>query len=253
MKTFETGSGFTLIETAATLTIISLVAVGLIGISDYLLSKQQTDATNSRLDALRRAINGNPLIAVNEARTSFGYLGDMGKPPTSLQDLWVKGSQPGFSFDSTKKAGAGWNGPYLDIGPAELASTIAQDGWGNPVSYSTSPFVDSSFGATVLAKLASLGPDFSVGTSDDISINFFQSELLSRVQGYVKDTEDTLVSGVGITLNYPLNGTVSSQAVLTDSTGYYSIPDIPFGNRSITIEPKLVLAPGTTIVSGNGQ
>lgn len=250
MRSSRINLGFTLIETAGTLAIISLVAVGLVSLSNYVLNRTQIQFTNDRVNELRRAINGNPVIVVNEARTSFGYLGDMGNVPTSLQDLWVKGSQPAFTFDTAKKTGAGWNGPYLEVSPPELAAALAQDGWGNSLVYSTSSFVDSSFGATVWAKLFSLGPDLTTGTNDDIAINFFQSEVVSRVQGYVKDNNDTAVSGVGLTVNHSQNGSLTSQVVYTDATGYYSATNIPFGNRSITIEPMLVLAPGTTIVSG---
>ncbi len=245
--------GFTLVETAATLAIISLVAVGLVSLSNYLLDKRQIDTTNDNLNQLRRAISGNPVIVVNEARTSFGYLGDMGGLPANLQDLWVKGSQPGFSFDTAKKSGAGWNGPYLEVSAAELTAAFGQDGWGTSLSYDPTSFIDPTFGATSLAKLASLGPDLTLNTSDDIAINFFQSEVLSRVQGYVKDTNDNLVSGVGLTINYPQNGVLTSQGVYTDDTGYYSASNIPFGNRSITVDPQLVLAPGTVVISGSNN
>lgn len=237
MRISRTNLGFTLIETATTLAVVSLVAVGLVSVSNYLLNRTQIEFTNDHLNELRRAINGNPVIVVNEARTSFGYLGDMGNLPTSLQDLWVKGSQPAFTFNAAKKAGAGWNGPYLEVTPTEMAAALAQDGWGNSITYSTSSFVDSAFGATVLAKLSSLGPDLTTSTADDIAINFFSAEVNSRVQGYVKDTNGNVVSGVGLTLNYPQNGVLLSQVVHTDDTGYYSASNVPFGNRSITIEP----------------
>ncbi len=39
----------------------------------------------------------------------------------------------------------------------------------------------------------------------------------------------------------------------SDATGYYAVTGIPYGNRSITIEPMLVLAPGTIVVSGGAS
>ena len=246
-------NGLTLIETIATLTIISLVVVGMVSVSSYLLNRSQIDVTNENINQLRRGISGNPVIVVNEARTSFGYLGDMGKLPTNLQDLWVKGSQPAFTFNTAKKAGAGWNGPYLEISPVELAAARGQDGWGNTLSYSTTSFTHPAVGATSLALLASLGPDLSLGTADDIGINFFEAEVNSRVQGYVKDAKGDVISGVGLTLNYPADGVLSTEVIYTDATGYYNAEDIPYGNRSITIEPMLVLATGTTVVSGSSN
>jgi hypothetical protein len=221
--------------------------------SDYVLNRSQMESTIDRLNELRRAIAGNPVIVVNEARTSFGYLGDMGNLPAKLEDLWLKGSQPDFAFDTTKKTGAGWTGPYLEVSAIELASALGLDGWGNPLVYSASSFTDSLFGATALGKLSSLGPDLTVGGDADITIDFFQAEVVSRVQGFVKDSAGNEVPGVGVTVNYPANGQLATQLVQTDSTGYYSFADVPFGNRSITIDPRLVLAPDTTVVSGNNN
>ena len=246
-------SGFTLIETVTTLAVVSLVAVSLVSVSSYLLTRQQIDTTGENLYQFRRAISGNPVIVINEARTSFGYLGDMGKLPESLDDLWVKGTQPPFIFNTAKKAGAGWNGPYLDVGAVQHASMLLRDGWGNALSYNPAVAFEPAFGATSLALLSSLGSDFTPGSSDDIGIRFFHADVFSRVQGYVKDAAGDTVSGVGLTLNYPADGVLSQQVISTDATGYYSASDIPFGNRSITIEPMLVLAPGTILVSGSAS
>ncbi len=253
MSTIRSRHGFTLIETVVTMAVVALLAAGMVTVSNYLLNKQQLDTTIDNLNQIRRAIAGNPVIVVNEARTSFGYLGDMGGLPTKLDDLWIKGSQPAFTFDSAKKAGAGWNGPYLDIGTAELAAGLGLDGWGNPFAYTTSSFIDSAFSATALGKILSLGPDLASGTSDDVTIDFFKATVVSRVQGFVKDSAGDPAPGVGVTVNFASSGLLTSTTVLTDDTGYYFAPDIPYGNRSITIDPKLVLAQGTAVVSGNNN
>ncbi len=228
-------SGFTLIETVASLTVVSLVAVSMVSVSSYFLARRQIETTGDNIYQIRRAISGNPVIVSNEARTSFGYLGDMGKLPASLDDLWIKGTQPAFTFDTAKKAGAGWNGPYLDVGAIQHASGLLRDGWGNELSYTQDAVLEPVFGATSLAMLSSLGSDFSLGSGDDIGIRFFHAEVFSRAQGYAKDANGDTVSGVGLTLNYPVDGVLSQQVVYTDATGYYSVSGIPFGNRSITI------------------
>ena len=243
--------GFTLLEAVATLTIVSAVLVGMVSVAGKVLNKRQVDLTTDTMNELRRALTGNPVIIVNEARTAFGYLGDMGNMPTNLQDLWVKGSQPGFTFNSTKKTGAGWQGPYLELRAVEFATALGLDAWGNAFSYSTTSATDTTFGATVIAKLIGLGPDAASGGNDDLTINFFKAETQSRVQGFVRDSNGDGVGGVNVTVNYPQNGVLTTSSALADDTGYYAVTDIPFGNRSVTIDPNLVLAPGTTIVSGN--
>ena len=245
--------GFSLIEATVTLAIVAILAVGMVTVASSTLDMFQTQMTANRLDQLQRAISGDPVIVVNETRTSFGYIGDMGNLPSNLEDLWVKGSQPTFTFDTTKKAGAGWNGPYLDTNVVEFVDAIKQDSWGNDFSYSTTSFLDSNFNANALGQLVSLGPDFSLGDSDDITINFFESETQSRIQGFVRDDDGNVVSGVGVTVNYPASGVLTTETASTDANGYYSLTDIPFGNRSLTIEPKLVLASGTALVTGNNN
>jgi hypothetical protein len=112
--------------------------------------------------------------------------------------------------------------------------------------------MDPTFGSTVLGRLASPGQDFLLQTSDDTAVNFFEAEVLSRVQGYVRDTQGAVVPGVELVLNYPLGGVLATQTLFTDAAGYYSASGVSFGNRSITIKPKLVIASGATTVSGGG-
>jgi prepilin-type N-terminal cleavage/methylation domain-containing protein len=246
-------AGFTLIESVATLAVVSVLMVGLAGVANSVLNRRQVDMTTDQMNEIRRAMTGNPVIIVNEARTAFGYLGDMGNFPANIQDLWVKGSQPEFVFNTAKKTGAGWHGPYLELRAIEYATALGTDGWGNNFSYSTTPAVDPTFGATVFAQFLSLGPDRTAGGNDDITINFFKAETQSRLQGYVKDNNGDVVPGVNVTVNYPQNGVLTTASTVADDTGYYAINDIPYGNRSVTIDPKLVLAPGTTAVSGNNN
>lgn len=245
--------GFTLIESVATLTIISVVMVGLVSLAGKALNQRQIEITTDGMNELRRAMTGNPVIVANESRTSFGYLGDMGTMPANLQDLWFKSNQPGFTFDTTKKTGAGWQGPYLEVRATQYATALGFDAWGNAFYYTAVPAVDSTFGANVIAKLVSLGPALTLGDSQNIGIDFFQSEAQSRVQGYVKDSNGNGVGGVNVTVNYPQAGVLTSGTALSDGQGYYAVSNIPFGNRSITINPQLVLAPNTTSVSGNNN
>lgn len=250
MRKTSFSRGFSVIEMAATLMIVALLAVFLLPLSNFLLNRRQTEITTDRMQELRRALNGNPTIVFNEARTSFGYIGDMGSLPAKLEDLWIKGSQLPFTFNNTLKTGAGWNGPYLEVTLAEYAPALGFDAWGNAFSYSRAPFTDATFGAPALGKLLTLGADQTDGTVDDIVLNLFKAETVSRVQGFVRDLDGVAIAGVNVTINYPSNGALISQTDPTDSTGYYSFDEIAFGNRSLTVEPRLVLAPSTSLVTG---
>ena len=249
----QTSNGFSLIEAIFTLAIITLLSVGLVSVSAAAFNSVRRAATDDRLRALERAISGDPVIVLNEARTSFGFVGDMGTLPVTLEDLWVKGSQTAFSFDTAKKAGAGWTGPYLETDIVETIAAAGIDAWGTDLSYDNTHFLDSDFGANALGKLISFGSDGIAGGNDDITLHFFDAEIQSRVQGYVRDDDKNGVPGVGVTVNYPQTGALTSQTLQTDSLGYYFFADIPFGNRSLTIEPRLVLAPDTAIVTGQSN
>ena len=243
--------GFSLIETVFTLAIIATVSVGLISVSNSAFDMVGREAAMDQMRRLERGVSGDPVIVVNNARTSFGYIGDMGNPPTALEDLWIKGSQPAFTFDTAVKTGAGWNGPYVDLEVVEYLDALGLDAWGTDLFYDDSAFTDSDFGADVTAKLTSFGGDGVSGGNDDITLQFFDATTASRVQGFARDEENAGVPGVGVTVNYPQNGSLTSSTIQTDTLGYYFFNDIPFGNRSLTVEPKLVLAPDTAIVTGN--
>ena len=246
-------SGFTLIEAIFTLAIIAIVSVGIISVSNAAFDMINIEITDDHIRALQSAVSGDPVIVLNEARTSFGYVGDMGNLPAAIEDLWVKGTQVDFNFDTAKKTGGGWDGPYVETSIVELLDSLALDAWSTALSYDPVPFFDADFGANAQGKLISFGPDGVAGGDDDISIHFFDSEIVSRVQGFIRDEDENGVSGVGVTVNYPQDGTLASQTIQTDSLGYYFFPGIPFGNRSLTVEPRLVLAPDTAIVTGNSN
>ena len=243
--------GFSLIEAIFTLAIIATLSVGLVSVSDAAFHSLRRAATDDHMRSLERAVSGDPVIVLNEARTSFGFVGDMGMLPASLEDLWVKGSQDAFAFDTTKKTGAGWTGPYLETEIVESIEAAGFDAWGTDLYWDNTPFLDPDFGTNALGKLISPGPNGVIDGDDDISLHFFNTEIRSRVQGFVRDDDKNGVPGVGITVNYPVSGALSSQTLQTDSLGYYFFADIPYGNRSLTVEPRLVLAPDTAIVTGN--
>ncbi len=80
---------------------------------------ERENETLEKLVALKQAIIGDPRIITGEARTDFGFMGDTGSLPASLNELWILGSQPVFSFDTSIKLGTGWAGPYIQVPPLE--------------------------------------------------------------------------------------------------------------------------------------
>ncbi|HHT9135443.1 MAG TPA: hypothetical protein ACFYD2_11115 [Candidatus Avalokitesvara rifleensis] len=246
-------NGFTPIDIVVILAVFGVLLGTMIPLNIQILQKKRELQTVDELDKLSTAVTGNPVIVLNEARTQFGYVGDMGNLPSSLEDLYKKGSQPSHSFNTSKKIGAGWNGPYISPEIVEHLETLDADAFGNDYEYTTTAFTDSSTGAPALGRALSKGKDGTSGTSDDLSLTFFDSQVRSLVFGLIKDDVGDGVGGVVVTMNYPSNGVLTSTNTTTDGTGFYTFDNIPYGNRSVTLEPKLVLAAGSERVKGTAN
>src|SRR5438445_239636 len=67
--------------------------------------------------------------------------------------------------------------------------------------------------------------------------------------GYVRDANLNPLSGVSVKINYPSNGALTNQSVQTDAAGAYSFNDIPTGNRSVEVEPRLVYVAGSAVAT----
>lgn len=242
---------FTLIEIVTVIAIIALLAGTITPLALQNLTRKRGKAAENKLLEFKRAIIGNPFVVSNEVRTSFGYVGDMGNLPTRLEDLYIKGTQPGYTYNPSLKTGAGWRGPYLDPAILEDLTTIKQNGYGQALVYGTTEFTDAQTGALALGKIISLGPDRIEGGGDDLSVEVFRSDVFSTISGFVKDAEDHRVPGIMVKMNYPISGALIQAISTTDSTGFFSFDNVPYGNRSITLEPRLVYSPSSAKTSGD--
>lgn len=264
--------GFTLLELSVSIGIVSLIVTGtVLAIALEVDSSRQAD-TMEKIMLLKRAIVGDPRIVTKESRTDFGYAGDMGSLPAALSDLWIRPTGvPVFTYSSTAKTGAGWPGPYILVGPLEFANELTLDAWGNPLQYQrwqTAPFPTSSTtNQEYRAKIFSFGPDGGLGGGDDITAEIHTTEIFSKVLGYIRDSSGNPMPNVPVKIYYPVNGSLGLPVTTSAlSNGSYSFPDlpandpisarvayVPFGNRSITIEPKLVYSEGSGVTTGAGQ
>ena len=244
--------GFSLVEAVVTLGVIAIISVGLVSLAASAMTALLDATTTEVLTDMQRGVRGNPVVVAGGARTAFGYVGDMGNVPANLEDLWIKGSQPTFSFDTALGTGAGWQGPYLETDAVEFVGDLGRDGWGEGFFYDTIPYFDPTLGVTVFGKLASKGPDGILNNEDDLTVLFRRRQIVGLVQGFVRDQLGNAVSGVEVVANFPQNGVLTTGTVQTNDIGFYQFDEIPFGNRSLTPQPKLVLRPGSATTSGGG-
>ncbi len=245
--------GFSLIEAVVTLGVIATLSVGLISIASSSMNILAEATTTESLTEIQTAVRGNPVLVAGGTRTAFGYVGDMGNVPPSLGDLWVKGSQPAFTFDTALQTGAGWNGPYLDTDAVEFIGSLGSDAWGEGFFYDTTQYVEPTLGVTIFGKVASPGRDGLLNNADDSTVLFQQRQIVSQVSGFVQDQAANGVSGVDVVANFPQNGVLTTAAVKTDAIGFYIFDEVPFGNRSLTPQPMLIYRAGSATTPGAGN
>ena len=114
--------GFTLLELVMVIVLIGiLAAVATRGI-DRSFERARFEATVDEMDVLAGAIVGDPRLVTAGSRTNFGFVGDMGRFPNSLDEL-------------VNDAGGTWNGPYLSEGFSQDSTGHRQDAWGNSYLY----------------------------------------------------------------------------------------------------------------------
>jgi prepilin-type N-terminal cleavage/methylation domain-containing protein len=237
---------FTLVEVIVILAVVAILAAIAVPLALRIFQNTAQDATATQMQNLQNAMIGNPSLIQSSVRSDFGFLGDLGCLPATLDRLLTQGALPGWSFNSAVQVGAGWNGPYITqatTGQATAGVTI--DGWGNSYTYSVS-------GACPLTgTLTSNGPDGVFSTSDDIIFSMAAAQTTSTVSGYIKDPNGNPVPASTVTINYPGGaagpGNLTTSTMAADTSGQYSFNNIPFGKRSINVTPKLIVTSARSI------
>ncbi len=190
---------------------------------------------------------GDASLKIKGVRSDFAYLGDMGNLASTLDDLVTQGAQPAYAFDSSKQVGAGWKGPYVTVGVGGDSSSHKRDAFGNDYTYDTTDYTNGQ-GQAVDGKMVTFGADGiagGTGENEDVTLEMLKVETTATVSGYAFDQSGNPAAGVGMGIHYPAGGTLTSSATTTDSSGFYQLTGIPFGMRSVTLEPRLGLVPGS--------
>lgn len=244
--------GFSFITIIIVLAMFGVAASVVIIFKSQLFGIRRERLTRDELAELKQAITGNPRLITNNGRADFGYIGNMGNLPPSLEDLYKKGTQPVFVFNNVKKVGAGWAGPYIAPLITEYLDSLKKDAFGNDYVYSTSPYTRAD-GEVVSAKITSNGEDRVAGTLDDRFAEILKREVFSTVSGEVTTPAGVAVKNASITLNTPENGTLITRTTQTNADGGYSFSDVTFGLRSIQVSPLLSYVEGSAeaITPGN--
>ncbi|MGH9339134.1 MAG: hypothetical protein ACRD1R_06005 [Acidobacteriota bacterium] len=241
--------GFTLGETVVTLAILAILITVTVALIPNVLDYRRDEQARAQLLTIKRAIIGESReVARGQTQINqFGYVGDMGKIPSSLNDLFLQNSQPAFQIDADSQVGHGWRGPYVQ---AAFVSDLTTDPWGNALIYDPAPFTDPLTGARVEARLRSKGPDGIESSADDLTVDIYRTETFADIIGFIKDPTSALLPKVSVSLKHPSNGVVTTISVQTSNDGLYSFDSVPLGVRSISLDPKIVYKANTAFTSG---
>jgi len=215
MNRMRNSSGFTLVEIVLVIVIVGILAATAIRTGNHVTNSARVEETRQELDALARAIIGNPELQNNGVRSDFGYVGDVGALPANLDALYTN---PG-SY-------ATWNGPYIENRFAQISDDYKKDAWGTNYTYSGSVTITSTgSGSNIIRKLAA--------SNDDL--------LHNSVNGVVLDLDGTppgsiYKDSVSVKLTIPDGvGSMVTKTSGVDAGGYFSFDSIPIGNHDIDI------------------
>jgi len=245
----------TLIEIVVVLMVLSILAAVAVPMAFRYIKVTRYKETRHEMENLKKAMVGNPEMIQGGVRIDFGYLGDWGSLPASLENL-VEPQEPLWSYDKQKKVGAGWNGPYITVTFSEDKEEYKKDAWGNDYVYDDTDYINAD-NELVDGKIVSIGPDKTKDTGDDLTVEILKKETTSHVFGYIKDQDGNYLKNIPLTIFFPQDGILYKDSKLTDADGYYEFSDIPFGPRSISIEgggePRLIYVEGSARTFGAGQ
>jgi prepilin-type N-terminal cleavage/methylation domain-containing protein len=170
-----TKNGFTLIEVIVVVAILAIMTGIMVPMVYRVWESNDQELTTSRLKDLQLALIGDSRLFQNGVRTHFGYVGDIGMLPSSLQNL----------VDNADAA-ANWKGPYLPSGFD--AAKYAKDAWNRDIDYSIT--ATDADGRHYAATLRSVGADGVSGNADDIvaSVSIADVLPLASIQGNLNIT-----------------------------------------------------------------
>jgi prepilin-type N-terminal cleavage/methylation domain-containing protein len=208
--------GFTLLELAVVMAVIGILVASVTPAVVQRITDGRIDETRVETQSLYDGMVGKP----SDGR--FGFVGDMGRLPSSFQELAQRGSLPVYATSTTRNVGMGWRGPYVNIGTS--ATDYLDDAFGHVYTGASS------------GQVRSAGPDGISGNADDIVYPPAAPMTVGTVTVTVKTIlgGKTVVDPVGyrVVLFYANNG---AEASLSDAASPFSFSNVPMGVHALQV------------------
>ncbi len=226
-------AGLTLIELMIVIIIIGILAGVSMRSIQRITENFKFNETIAEMDQLAYAIVGNPNVVQNNIRIDYGYVGDTGVMPATLEDLF------------TNNAGvAGWEGPYIDVGFDSSPLNYMVDAWGitytyvNPTNLAETPMIlTPADGDTIDRDIAS-------------SVNSILNNTL-LIRPY--DVDNNMINGTngvvevhysGVWNNMPYDGSEHYFESTTVPIGLHQVRVISAGDtayKAFSVEPSTTM------------
>ncbi|MDA8084861.1 MAG: type II secretion system protein [Nitrospiraceae bacterium] len=226
--------GFTFIEVIVVMAIIAILAGIMVPFAYKMWESNEIDDTKQRMLELKKAMVGDKTMIQNGIRTNFGFVGECGQLPQTL-DALVNPS--GMLYQQRCKD----NAPYMPAGFDP--SKYGKDAWGNDFVWSvTAP--DPATGR--IGTLRSSGPDRTAGTSDDIN-----ETTDPDLQIYEQEVTPTnrLSGGASVTLTNSSTASINANRFYLGVTATYVSAFSP----AATVTPLCIQLPPMTVDVGQVQ
>ncbi|MBN2536662.1 carboxypeptidase regulatory-like domain-containing protein [candidate division WOR-3 bacterium] len=201
--------GFTLMELLVVLLIIGVLSTVAIRTIDATRNRVLFEQTTKEMKELVDAIVGDPDLMAEGRRVDFGFYGDMGRLPLTLQEL-VENTQ----------LSPYWRGPYFRRGFAGDSLGHAYDAWGNPYTWDDNTGLISSLG----------DGNFPMTMRVADSLAHLNTNIIS---GSVSDGDNNPPPEGAATVVrlYTSSGGILTEAV--DDGGYYEFDAVPVGQHKL--------------------
>jgi prepilin-type N-terminal cleavage/methylation domain-containing protein len=210
-------TGYTLVEVVVVIIIVGILATTAMRSMRSISDVTRTEDTKLRLDRLAKAMVGDPTVTSEGNRVSYGYVGDIGALPASLDALV---QNPG-SYTT-------WHGPYIrdDYSSGGTNTNFKQDGWGKEIAFSGgASLISSGSGSNITRNLA----------------NATSALLHNKVTVVVTDMNRNVPGtaykdSVRFVLSLPDGaGGVATRTKNPDKNGYAQFDSIPVGLQTLKV------------------
>jgi type II secretory pathway pseudopilin PulG len=213
MMRFSNQRGFGLIELSILLIVFAIGASIALQSMSSVMKSARTVETEREMEIIADGIVGDPEITNDGMRASFGFVGDCGVFPTSVDALRT-------NSDNIPT----WNGPYVNIAYTQDSTSWRTDGWGTAYSYAAGTSISSTgSGSTITKKI--------VDATTDYTRNTITGSITDNVGTAPGTTYD---DSVRIIISVPTGtGGVITKSYTPSSAGNFTLDSIPAGKRLI--------------------